>query len=302
MDPGDIVLCSAPSYFVYLGLLNGLGMRAVGVACDEQGMIPGELQRQIDQLAASGELPRVKALYLVSYCDNPRGVTVPAERRRELMEICAGSRHRPPIYVIDDMAYRPLQLTGQLPPSLLHFDPTGQQTIVAGTFSKSFSPGIRVGWGILPSQLVPPVCYQKGNIDFGSPNFNQHLMHRVLQLGLFDAHLERLRETYRGKLAACLRAAQASLGPLPGVRWVVPQGGLYVWLELPREVATGADGRLFQRAIQRGVLYVPGEYCYPEEGADRPRNMIRLSFGVPPEAAIEEGIAALGQAIVDVMT
>ena len=261
MDPGDIVLCTAPSYFVYLGLLKNLGVRAVGVACDERGILPAALEEQLDRLAHAGQLARVKALYLVSYCDNPRGVTLPAERRRQLMEICVGSRHRPPLFVIDDMAYRPLQLTGDAVPSLFHFDPTGQQTIVAGTFSKSFSPGIRVGWGILPRELVHPVCHQKGNIDFGSPNLNQHLMHRVLQLGLFDAHVQRLRQTYRTKLTTILQAAQASLASLPGVRWIVPDGGLYVWLELPPSVPTGPDGQLFHRAIERGVLYVPGEYC-----------------------------------------
>jgi 2-aminoadipate transaminase len=302
LDPGDIVLCSSPSYFVYLGLLKNLGVRAVGVACDQRGIIPEALEEQFNRLAHAGELARVKALYLVSYCDNPRGVTLPEDRRRRLMEICVGSSHRPPIYVIDDLAYRPLQLTGQPVASLLSFDPTGQHTIVAGTFSKSFSPGLRVGWGILPRELVQPVCHQKGNIDFGSPNFNQHLMHRVLQLGCFDAHVQRLKQTYRDKLTVCLRAMEVSLARLPGVQWIVPDGGIYVWLQLPEEIPTGTHGQLFQRAIERGVLYVPGEYCYPDEGARKLLGSIRLSYGVPSAAAIEEGIAALGQAIADVMS
>jgi 2-aminoadipate transaminase len=300
-DPGDIVLCSSPSYFVYLGLLKNLGVRPIGVGCDDEGMIPDALDEQLDRLAHGGELARVKAIYLVSYCDNPRGVSLSPERRRRLMEICVNARHRPPLPVIDDMAYQPLQLGTDAGPSLWHFDPTGQQTIVAGTFSKSFAPGVRVGWGILPSDLVPPVCHQKGNIDFGSPNLNQHLMHRVLQLGLFDAHLQRLRETYRSKLAATLQAASKFLAPLPGLRWIVPDGGLYVWLELPPAVLAGTDSPLFRRAIQRGVLYVPGEYCYPDEGMTKQKNSIRLSFGVPSIDAIEQGIAALGQAIADVM-
>ncbi len=211
MDPGDIVLCSSPSYFVYLGLLKNLGVRAVGIQCDEQGIIPSALEEELDRLAHAGQLSRVKALYLVSYCDNPRGVTLSADRRRQIMEICVGSPHRPPLYVIDDMAYRPLQLSGDDVPSLLHFDPTGRHTLLAGTFSKSFSPGVRVGWGILPQDLVQPVCHQKGNIDFGSPNLNQHLMYRVLQLGLFDSHVQRLRSTYHAKLMTILHAAQASL-------------------------------------------------------------------------------------------
>jgi 2-aminoadipate transaminase len=264
-------------------------------------MMPDALLEAIDRLAHAGELARLKAIYLVSYCDNPRGVSLSAQRRQRLMEICQDAPHRPPLAVIDDMAYQPLQLGADAGPSLWRFDATGQHTIVAGTFSKSFSPGIRVGWGILPSDLVHPVCYLKGNIDFGSPNLNQHLMHRVIQLGLFDSHVERLRDTYRTKLAATLRAAERSLGPLPGVRWIVPDGGLYVWLELPPGVPASADSPLFQRAVERGVLYVPGEYCYPDEGVAQQRNSIRLSFGVPSIEAIDQGLAALGQAIADVM-
>lgn len=301
-DPGDIVLCSAPTYFVFLGLLANLGVRAVGVECDERGMLPERLAERLDQLCEQGERDRVKAVYLVSYCDNPRGTTLPRERRRALMQVCRDDQSGQPLYVIDDQAYRPLQLASDSAPGLAHFDESGLRTITAGTFSKSFSPGVRVGWGILPPELVAPLGHLKGNWDFGAPNLNQHLMHRVLQLGLLDSHIERLRSTYRKKLTATLRALEASLGSIPGVQWIVPDGGLYVWLELPEQVETGAASALFARAVARGVLYVPGEYCFAAEGAPQRRNTIRLSFGVPGIEAIEEGVAALGQAIADVLS
>jgi 2-aminoadipate transaminase len=243
----------------------------------------------------------VKAVYLVSYCDNPRGVTLPRERRRMLMETCRADTQGPPLYVIDDQAYRPLQLASDPSPSLWHFDTEPTRTIIAGTFSKSFSPGIRVGWGILPAELVGPVNHLKGNWDFGSPHLNQHLMHRVLQLGLFEAHVERLRTVYRKKLTATLKSLEQSLGSVPGVRWIVPDGGLYVWLELPESVDTGSHSALFERAVARGMLYVPGEHCFAEQGAPRKRNCIRLSFGVPSVEAIQAGVAALGAAIGDVL-
>ena len=119
----------------------------------------------------------------------------------------------------------------------------GDTVIVAGTFSKSFSPGIRVGWGILPRHLIGPVNEQKGNVDFGSPNLNQHLMARVLELGLLEPHLARIRSSYREKLTAMLAAADAHLAPLPGVEWLRPQGGLYVWVRLPDGMDAGLHGR-----------------------------------------------------------
>jgi 2-aminoadipate transaminase len=169
--------------------------------------------------------------------------------------------------------------------------------IYTHTFSKSFSPGMRVGWGILPPSLVEPICEQKGNLDFGSPHFNQHVMATVLDERLFEPHLERLRSAYRAKRDAMLSALDEHLASLPGVRWARPDGGLYVWLELPADVATGPGGPLFDRALEAGVIYVPGEYCYASEGVPIARNTIRLSFGVQPPERIREGIAALARAV-----
>lgn len=297
LNPGDIVLCASPTYFVYMGVLEGLGARAVGVASDEAGMIPEALMEMLQRIGRDGQLPLVKAIYLVPYFDNPGGVTMPLARRAAVVEIAKRSSRHERIHVISDEAYRPLRYGGEDIPSTSVCDADGDTVIVAGTFSKSFSPGIRVGWGILPPHLVGPVCDQKGNVDFGSPNVNQHLMAKILELGLFEPHLERIRATYREKLSAMLNALQEHLAPLPGVRWFTPNGGLYVWMHLPDSVDTGMDGRLFDIAVREGVLYVPGEYCYPRAGEPVCRNTLRLSFGVQPCDKIREGIAKLGRAI-----
>jgi len=297
LNPGDVAICGAPSYFVYLGTLTNLGARAVGVPIDDQGLIPEAVDEQLTRLDAAGELDRVKLIYVTTYYDNPSGVTVPAERRAALLEIAQRwSRHQK-IYLVEDAAYRELRYYGEDMPSLRSFDPTGEWVVYAGTFSKSFSPGVRVGWGMLPAELVAPVLAEKGNIDFGSPNFNQVLMATVLELGLFDEHVGRLRENYRRKIDAILEAAERELRPIGGLQWVRPTGGLYVWLRLPEGLDTGLAGPLFDRAVDEGVLYVPGEYCYPSDGTARARNMIRLSFGIQSCESIQQGIAALGRAI-----
>ena len=114
--------------------------------------------------------------------------------------------------------------------------------------------------------MVKPVCDQKGNIDFGSPNLNQQLMRRVLERGIFELHVDRIRNQYTEKLSAMLDAAEEFLGPLEGVRWTRPDGGLYIWAELPEEIDTGPDGELFQKSVDQGVLYVPGQYAFAAEG------------------------------------
>jgi 2-aminoadipate transaminase len=296
MDPGDIVLCAAPSYFVFLGLLANLGIRSVGVAMDADGMIPQALDESLERLHASGELARVKAIYCTSYYDNPCSVSLSADRRPEIVQLARKWSLASRIHVIEDAAYRELRYEGEDLPSMRAFDETGEVVIHAGTFSKSYSPGIRVGWGVLPPDLVEPLCNQKGNLDFGSPNFAQHLMHAVIDEGNFDSHVRTLRESYRVKLRAMLESADAHLAGIPGVKWLIPQGGLYLWLTLPEGVDTGPRGTLFDRATRAGVLYVPGEYCYPAEGP-RQTNTIRLSFGVQPAEKIRQGMAALAEAI-----
>jgi 2-aminoadipate transaminase len=300
LDAGDIVLCAAPTYLVFLGTLANVGAVSVGVATDEQGLVPEALVDTFRRLDAEGQLARVKAIYLVPYFDNPCGVTMTAERLAQVIAIAQEWSTENRIHVIADEAYRELRYAGGDVPSARVFDPAGDTVIVAGTFSKSYSPGIRIGWGILPRDLVGPVCSQKGNIDFGSPNFSQHLMYYVIQEGLFAAHIERIRASYRDKLRAMLTAMDEHLSSIDGVHWLAPRGGLYVWLRLPEGVDAGLNGRLFDRSIQEGVLYVPGQYCFPKQGEAVQANSLRLSFGVQSCERIREGIHALARAIQEV--
>ncbi len=293
LDPGDIVLCAAPSYFVFLGIIDSLGATTVGVEADEQGLIPEALEAALLDLEKRGQAERVKAIYVTSYFDNPAGVSVASQRRPALVEIA--KRHQ--VYLIEDVAYREMRYHGEDLPSLRSYDTDGDTVIQAGTFSKSFSPGIRIGWGILPSELAGPVVAQKGHFDFGSANFNQTLMAEVFSQNAFDTHVERLRDCYRKKMSAALGAVDEFLRPIDGVESVPPKGGLYVWLRLPESIDTGLNGPLFDRAVEEGMLYVPGEVCYPRAGVPVGKNTIRLSFGIQSCESIRDGVEALARAI-----
>ena len=181
----------------------------------------------------------------------PAALPCPSSRRAALVELAKRWSRESKIYIIEDVAYRELRYYGDDMPSLRSFDPEGDTVVQAGTFSKSYSPGIRVGWGILPPALLEPVLAEKGNVDFGSPNFNQLLMSAVLELKLFDEHVRLVRDKYREKLDAILQAADEFLAPLNGLHWVRPTGGLYVWLRLPEEIDAGLNGPLFDKAVER---------------------------------------------------
>jgi 2-aminoadipate transaminase len=281
--------------------LANLGARAVGVRTDSEGLIPEALEEGLARLQGAGQLHRVKAVYVTSYYDNPTGATTSAGRRAALVDLVRRWSAAHKIFLIEDTAYRELRYWGDDVPSMRSLDPDGDTVIVAGSFSKAYSPGIRVGWGILPPALVEPVLGAKGNLDFGSPSFNQVLMATVLEAGLFDPHVETLRACYREKIEAVLEAADRLLRPIGGIEWGRPTGGLYLWLRLPEGLDTGVAGPLFDRAVEEGVLYVPGAACYPAEGCPVPANMLRLSFGIPSCAAIRRGVEALAMAIRQVL-
>lgn len=297
-DPGDICLVAAPTYFVFLGVLNGVGARIIAVDTDEHGMKADALQNELERLSATGELPRVKLIYLVSYYENPSGVSLRTERRREIVQIAQRwSKHRR-LYVLEDAAYRELRYDGEERPSVWGCDETRETVILAQTFSKSFSPGVRVGYGVLPAELVQPVCDLKGNTDFGSANLNQHLLAAVLASGRYVSHVDQVRASYRTKRDAMLTALNREFEGAPGVTWLRPEGGLYVWLSLPEQFETGFQSRMFELATKKHrVMYVPGELCYPSGSPHQKKNQMRLSFGVQDTAGIATGIQRLAAAV-----
>jgi 2-aminoadipate transaminase len=202
------------------------------------------------------------------------------------------------IFILEDAAYRELRYDGPLLPSIWSHDADRETVILAQTFSKSFSPGLRVGFGVLPTDLLQPISDRKGNEDFGSANFNQHVIATAIECGLYDRHVTELCASYRAKRDAMLAAAETYFSEIPGVEWVRPHGGLYVWMSVPQHIDTGFEGRLFQRATQvERVMYVPGELFYAGPPELRPRNQMRLSFGVQSVEGIRLGMQRLAAAL-----
>ncbi|GAB4157185.1 MAG: PLP-dependent aminotransferase family protein [Planctomycetaceae bacterium] len=301
-DPGDICLVAAPTYFVFLGLLKGIGARAIPVQTDENGMCMEALEATLQQLEQSGELERVKLIYLVSYYENPSGISLSEERRRNVVEIVQNWSRSHRLLILEDAAYRELRYDGPELPSVWHFDSTRQHVILTQTFSKTYSPGIRVGFGVVPSDLVQPICDRKGNEDFGSANFNQHLIAQVLEQKLYDQHVEQVRSSYRKKRDVMLTAADKYFSELPGVNWVHPHGGLYVWMTLPDHIDTGFESPLFRQATHiEKMMYVPGEICHAGPEGSRPKNQMRLSFGVQDPQGIDLGMKRLANAVQAIM-
>lgn len=301
-DPGDIVILEDPTYFVYLGILQSQDIRCRGVRLTPQGLDLDQLDRVLSDLKKSGDLPRVKLFYTISYFQNPSGVTTSLENKRAILELLAKyeSAAGHPIFYLEDAAYRELAFTNQTPPSTLSLAHYTDRVLYAGTYSKPFATGSRVGFGILPEPVRTCVLRAKGNHDFGTSNLLQALLHRALERGDYVNHLSQLRARYQAK-SSIMRDALKTHFP-EKVRWADATGGLYYWAALPNGASAGVKSKAFQSALDHNVLYVPGELCYADDPTrHKSHNEMRLSFGGATEQNIRDGIARLGAVLKDLV-
>lgn len=294
-DAGDIVLVEDPTYFVYASILQSHGVQARGVRLEHDGLDLAHLEALLGRLKRSRELRRVKLLYLVSYFQNPTGVTTSFPKKSAALALLkryeASAGH--PIYLLEDSAYRELRFTGEDVRSTLAVEGSSERVILAGTYSKPFATGVRVGFGFLPAPVFTTVTRIKGNHDFGTSNLLQQLLALALASGDYDEHLATLRRRYAQKAHVMRRALEQHFPT--DVEWWQPEGGLYFWARLPRKLPSGVKSKLFKAALARDVLYVPGELCYAADSTRRkPNHEMRLSFGGASEANIREGIKRLG--------
>jgi 2-aminoadipate transaminase len=297
LDPGDIVITEAPSYFVYHSLLQSHGVRVLTVPMDDDGLDPQALEAVLLRLQRSGELHRLKLIYTVDYFQNPTGLTLSADRRPKLVELARrfSSSHR--ILILEDIAYRELRYAGEDIPSIKRFDPTNEFVVTTGTFSKSCSPGLKTGYAVLPRDVLEPLLHLKSSHDFGSTNLVQYVLSRLIATGMYAQHVEKLRGVYRHKRNVMQAALEREFGDCAEVTWTTPQGGLYFWLTF-NGLDTGPGGPLVAAGLETGVLYVPGEFAHvPDEAGLIPRNECRLCFGVATPAEIDEGIRRLRLAV-----
>jgi len=295
-DEGDIILVEDPTYFVFLSILQSRGIKARGVKLERDGIDLAHLEEVLERLKKSGELRRVKALYLVTYFQNPTGATTSLVKKAATLKLLKKYERAAghPLYLLEDAAYRELRFDhGADVPTALTLPGAAERVIYTGTYSKPYAPGARVGFGILPEPIFTTVQRIKGNHDFGSANLLQQLLAGALASGLYDKHVAKVRKNYSHK-AAVMKQALAEHFPKSVEIWE-SGGGLYFWARLPKKISAGVKSKVFQAALKADVLYVPGELCYADDPSrKKPDNEMRISFGSASVDNIREGIRRLG--------
>jgi 2-aminoadipate transaminase len=281
IDPGDPVVVEGPSYLGALTSFATAEAEVVAIETDEKGLHVAALEARL----ASGLRP--KFVYTIPEYQNPTGRTLPLERRRELVDLCR--RHG--VLIFEDVAYRELTFDGTTLPSLWSLAP--DLVLQAGTFSKSFFPGVRLGWAVGPREVIAELSTGKQTTDQCAGGLGQRLVEEYGRGGGFERHLPAARALYASHWAA-LSAALARHMP-EGVGWTEPSGGFLTWLTLPEELDTLA---MRPAATAAGVAYVPGP---PFHVGDDGRNTLRLSFSHLTEAELETAVERLARVIRDAL-
>jgi 2-aminoadipate transaminase len=280
IDPGDVIAVEAPAYVGALTAFGAYEPRFLAIATDENGIVVDELERALGR----GERPTF--VYTVPNFSNPGGVTMSLERRERLVELCRDAG----IPILEDNPYGLLRFEGEPLPCLKSMDP--ENVIYLGTVSKTFSPGVRVGWVLAEQSVVQRVVLAKEAADLCGSNLSMLITDRWFA----DEHrwrgtLERLVKTYRSRRDVMLDALREQF-PVDA-SWTEPGGGFYVWVTLPDWMDAKA---LLAAAVERRVAYVPGVAFYAD---GRGTNQLRLAFCYPTEDRIVEGIARLGALFAD---
>lgn len=294
-DPGDIVLVDRPSYFVFLEMLKGLGLRAVTLPTKSEGGLDldgvGEVLRG---LRREGEADRIKALYFISYFSNPSSRSL--DRTEKAALAACLEAHGVVVPVLEDAAYRDLYF--DVAPEALSVlampEWASFPRLYLGTLTKPFATGLKVGFGLCSDRAwLERMLNVKGHQDFGTANFNQAVLEQAMATGRYGVQVERVRKVYREKRDALDHGLRVAGMEALGFAWEVPAGGLYLWLRGPGGLDTSFDGRLFRRATEEGVLYVPGDLCFGDQIETR---YLRVSFGVLPPGQLHEAAARLVRA------
>ncbi len=297
LDPGDIVLLEAPTYFVFMDTLKIFGVECINISIDTDGLIPESLEKTLQNLKDTGLLNKVKFLYTIDYFQNPTGISLSEKRKPIILDIIKKFSTQQQILILEDAAYRDLSFTSVSTHSIKHYDEYNEWVMYTSTFSKPFCPGIKLGYGLLPPRIMEYVIRHKGSHDFGTPHLNQHLALEALKSKRYHAQYSKLQKVYAEKSRVMLEAMRAHFPP--EVEYFIPNGGFYFWVTLPEHVTTNRDSTLFENCLKYKVLYVPGEYCFYQNDGDEKlgQHQLRLSYGTPNIEEIEEGIKRLARAL-----
>ncbi len=282
LDPGDTYLSSVPTYLGAIQAFGAFEANCESIPMTEVDIDIDSLRRNLRRLHRTGINP--KFLYTVSNFQNPSGETVSLSNRKELLDIASEYD----FLIIEDDPYGELIFEGKFIPPIKSFDKKGR-VIYVSTFSKILAPGFRLGWAIASKEIIDKLVLAKQAADLCTNVLSQYIAYEYISGGFLDKQVVEIKKLYKRKRDLMLEALKKYFPK--GAKWTIPQGGMFIWITLPKGVNTNV---MLQKAIAKKVAYVSGSAFYPDGGN---YNSMRLNFSFSEDEIIKQGIRRLAEVI-----
>ena len=279
LNEGDIVVTENPSYLGAINAFRPYECEFLGVDTDEEGIVTEDLDKLLS------ENPKVKIIYVIPTFQNPTGKTWSLQRRKDFMDVV---NKYDDVIVIEDNPYGEIRFTEEPLPTLKSLD-TKDKVLYLGSFSKVLCPGLRVAWMCGDKDIIDKAELLKQGIDLQSNQFSQVQVIEFLKKYDLNKHIEKIRTEYKKRCFLMLDTIKKYFPE--EVRYTTPDGGMFIWVELPEGINVDS---LLDKAIDAGVAYVSGESFFANNG---PKNTMRLNYTTMPEEQIVEGIKILANVI-----
>ncbi|MGD9993972.1 MAG: PLP-dependent aminotransferase family protein [Salinivirgaceae bacterium] len=282
LNKGDKVICGLPSYLGGISAFMSYGAQMVGVPLDDKGMRADVLESRLKELKAKNEKP--KFIYIIPDFQNPAGITMPKERRQQIIELALEYD----VLIVEDSPYREIRFEGEHQPMMYQMDTTGH-VITLGTFSKIVAPGFRIGWVLADPKILDKMVVSKQSADLCTPTFVQKIAAKYLKSPQFTKNLKQTIDLYHKRRDIMLEGFRRYMPE--GVSWTEPEGGLFLFVTLPEYM--NAE-ELFFKAVEKKVAYVIGQVFYADGSG---KNTLRLNFSFVNEEQNREGVKRLAEVI-----
>ena len=281
INEGDGIVCEEPSFIGCLNTFRTYKAKLYGVKVNDDGMDMAELEKTL------AENKNIKMIYTIPTFQNPSGVTASLEVRKKMLELAVKYN----VIILEDNPYGELRFTGDDVPTIKSMDTTGH-VIYGGSFSKIFSPGLRLAYLVFDKGIMEKIVVGKQATDVHTNVFSQMLASHYLENNDLDAQIEKIRQLYKHRGEWMLECMDKYFPK--SAKWTRPEGGIFIWVELPEGIDTQ---KLLYESIEKKVAFVPGVAFMTD--INKPTSCLRLNFSTMPDDKIEQGIKTLGELLTE---
>ncbi|MBT2654514.1 PLP-dependent aminotransferase family protein [Bacillus sp. ISL-18] len=278
INEGDTIICESPTYLAAINAFKSYNPKFVEVAMDDDGMVMEKLEKKLQ------EHPNTKFIYTIPDFQNPTGRTLKLERRKRMIELA----NQYDVLIVEDNPYGAIRFAGEALPPVKHFDTEGR-VIYISTFSKIFAPGLRLGWICADESFVEKYVAFKQTADLHTDSFAQRITAKYLELYNIEEHIHKIKAVYKERCTAMLSCIKEFFPK--NINYSLPEGGLFIWIELPESVDSG---ELFVKCLENNVAFVPGAPFFPN---GTKKNTLRLNYSNMPKEKIIEGMKLMGEVL-----